>query len=117
MTVDAPRRDRRARGRHKWATPIYVRPSLPHDFGIEEDLETLNVCREGIYFCTSQSFYQRDMRLFVTFPYSTVPGAINRDYIAVVKRVESLESGRYGIAVKLLETLALVCVAGPLKKR
>jgi hypothetical protein len=99
--------ERRARSRHKSNLPIYVRHSSPHDSWLEEALHTVNVGREGVYFFTTETLYQKDMRLFVTFPYSTDPGALNRDYIAVVKRVDSLENSYYGVAIKFLATLAL----------
>lgn len=99
--------ERRARSRHKTKLPIYVRHSSPHDCSLEEALHTVNACREGVYFFTTETLYQKDMRLFVTFPYSTDPGAINRDYIAVVKRVDPLEDSYYGVAIKFLGTLAL----------
>jgi hypothetical protein len=99
--------ERRRRSRHKTNIPIYVRHASPHDRSLEEALLTVNACSEGVYFFTTESLYQKGTRLFVTFPYSTAPGAINRDYIAVVKRVDPLENRYYGIAVKLLGTLAL----------
>ncbi len=47
------------------------------------------------------------MRLFVTYPYSDAPGALNREYVGKVLRIDDLGHGRRGIAVQLLMPLYL----------
>jgi hypothetical protein len=77
------------------------------DEEFDEVLPTVNSCRSGCYFATDDPRYKKHMRLFVTFPYSAVPGAINRDYIGEVVRVDDLPDGRTGVAVNLLTTIGL----------
>ncbi len=72
-----------------------------------EVLKTLNVSRNGLYFGTISSFYFKGMRLFVTYPYSSTAGALNRDYVAEVMRVDQLPNGHYGVAIRFLTTLHL----------
>jgi hypothetical protein len=73
----------------------------------DEVIATINSCREGCYFATADSRYGAHARLFVTFPYSAEPGALNRDYLAEIVRVDNLPSGRTGIAVHFLSTISL----------
>jgi len=70
-------------------------------------LDTVNSCRSGCYFATDSACYKKHMRIFVTFPYSVVLGAINRDYIGEVVRVDDLPDGRVGVAVNFLTTIGL----------
>jgi len=70
-------------------------------------LATVNSCRGGFYFATDSARYKKHLRLFVTFPYSDAVGAINRDYIGEVVRVDDLPDGGKGIAVNLLTTIGL----------
>jgi hypothetical protein len=77
---------------------------MAHDF--DEVIATENTCRDGFYAPTIIACYKKHMRVFVTFPYSVSPGAINRDYVGEVVRVENLPDGRNGIAVHLLSPLS-----------
>ena len=86
---------------------IRVRPSVPGPNTAEEILETLNVSRNGLYFGTARKSYCKGMRLFITYPYSSAPGAINRDYLARVLRVDRLPNGLCGVAVQFSTTLYL----------
>jgi hypothetical protein len=105
--ADRPLLEKRDKGRLKMERSIRVRPSVPGSKAVEEILETLNVSRHGLYFVTANSAYYKGMRLFITYPYSSAPGAINRDYIAEVIRIDRLPNGQYGVAVQLLTTLNL----------
>ena len=106
-TAGATLPEKRNKGRLRLGRLIRVRPSVPGSRAVEEMLETLNVSRDGLYFGTTRNFYHRGMGLFVTYPYSSAPGAINRDYWATVVRVDQLPDGLYGVAVKLSKTLYL----------
>jgi len=86
---------------------VRVRPSEPRGSDFDEVVETLNVCRTGIYFASSRACYKKDLRLFVTYPYDTGPGAINQEYIGCVVRIDDLPDGRRGIAVHLQMKLNL----------
>ncbi len=96
-----PDADRRNKRRVKIAQPVRVRPSEPGRTDFDEVSATLNVCRDGIYFPTELDSYYKGMRLFVTFPYSEEPGAINLEYIGEIVRVDKLLHGQHGIAVHL----------------
>jgi len=100
--------EKRNKGRVKLERSIRVRPSVPGTQAREEMiLETLNVSRHGLYFVTASSAYHKNMRLFITYPYSSAPGAINRDYIAEITRIDRLPNDLYGIAIRFLTTLSL----------
>ncbi len=96
-----PDSDRRNKRRVKIAQPVRVRPSEPGGVPFDEVCATLNVCRNGIYFPTDLDSYYKGMRVFVTFPYSEAPGALNLDYIGEVVRVDKVPDRRHGIAVHL----------------
>jgi hypothetical protein len=106
-TAGSPPPERRDKGRLKLQRTIRVRPSVPGSDAVEEILETLNISRQGLYFRTASSFYYKGMRLFITYPYSSAPEAINLDYIAKVLRVDLLPNGVFGVAVELSTTLDL----------
>jgi hypothetical protein len=77
------------------------------DDAFDEVLSTENSSRDGCYFATRNLRYKRCMRLFVAFPYSAELGAINRDYVAEILRVDELPDSRKGIAVKFVTTITL----------
>jgi hypothetical protein len=97
--------DRRNKRRVQIAEAVRVRPSEPIGEGFDEVQATINVCRDGIYFPTNLKSYRKGMRVFVTFPYSEMPGAINLEYIGEVVRVDKLTFGRLGVAVHLKSTM------------
>jgi hypothetical protein len=86
---------------------VRARPSQPTTDEFDDLLQTVNSCRSGCYFATETARYKKRLRLFITVPYSVVPGAINRDYIGEVVRVDHLPGGRTGVAVSLLATIGL----------
>jgi hypothetical protein len=102
-----PDSERRSKRRAKIAQPVRVRPSEPSEKQLDEVLVTLNVCRNGLYFATDRDSYYKRMRLFITFPYSAAPGAINLEYIGQVVRIDPLAGGRWGIAVQLVVSINL----------
>lgn len=95
-------KDQRRRLRVRLSCLVRMRLSLPmvHDF--DEVLATENACRDGFYAPTIPACYKTRMRVLVTFPDSTAPGAINRGSAGEVARGEDLPDGRNGIAVRLL---------------
>jgi hypothetical protein len=94
--------ERRRMGRTKIAQAVRVRPSLPLREDFDDVARTLNASRSGIYFKAWRDAYYNEMRLFVTYPYSTLPGAINQEFVGRVVRIDQLADGRRGIAVELL---------------
>lgn len=103
-----PESERRNKRRVRVEQQVRVRPSEPTGTGFDEVLATMNVCRDGIYFPTALTLYRKGLRVFVTFPYSEMPGAINLEYIGEVVRVDKLTHGRWGVAVHLKSTMNTV---------
>ena len=93
--------ERRGKGRAKLSQRVRVRPSEPRGNDFDEVVETLNVCRTGIYFSSRRACYKKELRLFVTYPYDTGHGAINQEYLGRVVRIDELPDGSRGIAVHL----------------
>jgi hypothetical protein len=98
--------DRRNKRRAQITQKLRVRPSEPAQ-NFDEVLSTINACRDGVYFATERKDYRKDMRLFVSFPYSEAPGAMNMEYIGRVVRIDALPRDRFGIAVQLVMTMNL----------
>src|ERR1700691_4929411 len=99
--------EKRLRPRAKISCLVRVRPSSPMDNAFDEVRATENSSRDGCYFPTYNLRYKESMRLFVSFPYSSELGAINREYVAEILRVEDLPDFRKGIAVKFVTTITL----------
>ncbi|MCL4522338.1 MAG: hypothetical protein M1451_00320, partial [Acidobacteria bacterium] len=93
--------------RAKLSQKVRVRPSEPRGSDFDEVVETINVCRNGIYFSSNRASYHVDMRLFVTYPYSTEQNALNQEYLGRVVRIDNLAGGLRGIAVQLQMKLIL----------
>lgn len=106
--LNPPADERRRNFRNKVTQTVRVRPSSPMVRGDFDDLaRTLNASRNGIYFKAWRDAYYKEMRLFVTYPYDAAPGAINREFIGRVVRIDPLPDGRRAIAVELLSPLHL----------
>lgn len=100
----------RRRGRRvKVSHPVRLRPSDPSVKHFEEVRLTFNASCDGLYFTTRHKSYYKGMRLFVTFPYSSVE-ALNCEYLGYVVRIDQLTDGRLGVAVQLLSTINLAAL-------
>jgi hypothetical protein len=104
-TANAGNNEKRRMARTKIAQTIRVRPSLPMRDNFDDVARTLNASRTGIYFAARRAEYCKDMRLFVTYPFSTTPGTLNQEFVGRVVRIDELGDGRRGIAVELLTPL------------
>jgi len=104
-TANAGNNEKRRMARTKIAQTIRVRPSLPIRDNFDDVARTLNASRTGIYFAARRAEYRKDMRLFVTYPFSTTPGTLNQEFVGRVVRIDELGDGRRGIAVELLTPL------------
>ncbi len=93
--------ERRGKGRVRITQKVRVRPSEPRGIDFDEVVDTTNVCRNGVYFVSDRASYQKEMRLFVTYPYDVGHGAINQEYLGLVVRIDQLPNGLRGIAVEL----------------
>lgn len=98
--------ERRTKRRAMLSQTVRVRPSSGgNDF--DEVLQTVNISREGIYFASERKGYFKGMRLFITMPYSAIPGAVNPEYIGEVVRVDDLPQNTSGVAVHLVTSVNL----------
>ena len=98
MEAEEEQGDRRGHNRSQLSLPIRVRATAP-GWKVEEFNKTANVARGGVYFSTRHT-YMEEMNIQVTYPYSDAPGAINCDYPAEVVRLDKLENGRTGVALR-----------------
>jgi hypothetical protein len=94
--------ERRRKIRNKVPRMIRVRPSEPTLDNFDEILPTINSSRESVYFVPQNGIFEPNMRVFVTFPYTTGPGAINQEFLGRVTRVDKLPGDKQGVAVELL---------------
>ena len=110
---DVPVEERRRKVRSRIVQTIRVRPSAPLRENFDDVARTLNASRSGIYFAAWRVSYFKDMRLFVTYPYSTGPGALNQEFVGRVVRIDQLANLRRGIAVELLMPIQLSAYEPP----
>jgi hypothetical protein len=94
-----PPSERRRNRRVKLSQPVRLRPT--DTFYTEEVQTTLTVSRDGLYFTTALNHYHVRMRVRVTFPYHP-SDPVSTEYVAEVVRVERLNDGRFGVAVRFL---------------
>lgn len=94
--------ERRRKARNKVPRMIRVRPSEPTLEDFDEILPTINSSRNSVYFVPQNGIFEANMRVFVTFPYTTGPGAINQEFLGKVTRVDKLPGDKQGVAVHLL---------------
>jgi PilZ domain len=99
--------ERRGSRRCKITQLMRIRPSDPERDHFDDLRGTISVSRSGVYFQTSETGYEVGMRLFVTMPYNHEVGAINREYLAEVVRVDALINGMTGVGFKILMEMGL----------
>lgn len=99
--------ERRGSRRCKINQLMRIRPSDPEREHFEDLRGSASVSRSGVYFQTSEKGYEIGMRLFVTMPYSNVPSALNREYLAEVVRIDALPNGLNGVGIKLLMEMGM----------
>jgi hypothetical protein len=94
--------ERRRKTRNKIPRMIRVRPSEPTPEEFDEILPTINASRNSVYFVPQNGIFELNMRVFVTYPYSTGQGSINQEFLGTVTRVDKLPGNKQGVAVHLL---------------
>jgi hypothetical protein len=99
--------ERRGSRRCKINQLMRIRPSDPERDHFEDLRGSHSVSRSGVYFQTSEKGYEIGMRLFVTMPYSNLPSAMNREYLAEVVRLDALPNGLNGVGIKLLMEMGM----------
>ena len=95
--------NRRRNSRARISLPIRVRSADFADDHVDEVRATFNVSRGGVYFSSQRSSYRRGMRVLLTIPCKGFAGAGPEEPGEVV-RVEHLENGRAGVAVRLVKS-------------
>ena len=94
--------ERRKKIRSKVPRMIRVRPSEPTPEEFDEVLPTINASRNSVYFVPQNGIFDLNMRVLVTYPYSSAPGTINQEFLGAVTRVDKLPGNKQGVAVQLL---------------
>ena len=94
--------ERRRKTRTKIPRMIRVRPSQPTPGDFDEILPTINASRNSVYFVPQNGIFELNMRVFVTYPYSSGPGSINQEFLGTVTRVDKLPGNKQGVAVHLI---------------
>ena len=94
--------ERRKKIRSKVPRMIRVRPSEPTPEEFDEVLPTINASRNSVYFVPQNGIFELNMRVLVTYPYSSAPGTINQEFLGAVTRVDKLPGNKQGVAVQLL---------------
>jgi CheY-like chemotaxis protein len=90
--------DRRRRRRAKISAQVFIK-SLEAENAFEEICMSLDVSRDGLLFVTDVPRYHKGQKLDVTFPYSSMVGALTQGQPAEVVRLVPQPGGRHGIAV------------------
>jgi hypothetical protein len=92
-----PRRSRRVES----SQPIQVLQTEEAASEISDACITQNISRDGLYFTSGQVSYRNGMRLKISFLRHSDLFAANASYTAQIVRVDEIEDGRVGIAVRL----------------
>jgi hypothetical protein len=92
-------RERRQTPRTDLKQVVRIRPfdpQLPPEY-----CTTFNISEAGLYLATSASHYVLGMNVYVTGDFQ--PGSpMNHSLTGCVVRIEELESGQFGVAIKIL---------------
>jgi hypothetical protein len=97
MQIDTNER-RRVR-RDELSEPVLICPCDPDC--PEEVCMTLNISQGGLYFATTSGHYFPGMNVIVT-PNFRPNDSLQREYIGDVVRLERLEDGKWGVAIRIL---------------
>ena len=91
--------ERRQAHREDISEPVLVCPCDPEC--PEEACTTLNVSPNGLYFTTTTGHYFPGMNVIVT-PNFRADDPMQREYVGDVVRLERLEDGIWGVAIRIL---------------
>jgi len=93
--------EKRTNPRARLPRKLRVRPSDAYEDDFEEIATSVNVSKRGIYFHTELKSYRVALRLFVTYPFTSVSDPMKTEWIAEVVRVDELSGNKRGIAIHL----------------
>ena len=99
MPVDSV--EKRTNPRAKLARKLRVRPSDAYEDDFEEIATSVNVSKRGIYFHTELPSYRVALRLFVTYPFTSLTDPMKTEWVGEVVRVDHLPGNKHGIAIHL----------------
>jgi hypothetical protein len=85
--------------RETLSEPVMVRPCDP--LYPEEICTTANVSRSGLYFVTPTNHYYVGMNVLVTLNFGP-DDPIHREQIGDVVRIDDLDEGKKGVAIRIL---------------
>ena len=91
--------ERRQAQREDRSEPVLICPCDPEC--PEEVCRTLNVSRNGLYFTTRTGHYFPGMNVIVT-PNFRPDDPMQQEYMGDVVRLERLEDGKWGVAIRIL---------------
>jgi hypothetical protein len=101
--------NRRRSPRAKLSQQVRIRPA--NSCNPEETCATANVSRTGLYFQTTMSHYYTGMDVLVIRNYQ--PGEpVTREEVGDVIRVEKLDGGKWGIAIRIIRNSSAGLYAG-----
>jgi PilZ domain len=92
-------KERRQAQRENLSEPVLICPCDPEY--PEEVCTTLNVSRNGLYFATTTEHYFPGMNVIVTLNFHS-GDPMPLEYIGDVVRLERLEDGKWGVAIRIL---------------
>jgi len=92
-------KERRQTQRENLSEPVLVCPCDPEY--PEEVCTTLNVSRTGLYFATTTDHYFPGMNVFVTLNFRS-DDLRQREYVGDVVRLDRLDAGKWGVAIRIL---------------
>jgi hypothetical protein len=93
--------EKRTNPRAKLPRKLRVRPSDAYEHDFEEIATSVNISKRGIYFHTELKTYRVALRLFVTYPFTSLNDPMKTEWIAEVMRVDKLPGNKRGIAIQL----------------
>jgi hypothetical protein len=93
-------RERRRTRRTKVSRPVLASPVDPKYEHKEEVQSSVNSSRDGLYFTTQAQHYYVGMHVNVTLGYAP-NDPCNYQSLGEVVRIDRLEDGHFGIAVKI----------------
>ena len=93
-----PRRFRRV----ECSLPIQVRQAAESASEVRDVCITQNISRDGLYFKSGLLSYREDMRLTISFLRDSDFFATSASYVGQIVRVDKIEGGRVGVAVRLV---------------
>jgi hypothetical protein len=99
VKLETTKQERRKAPRVKLPRRVRVRP---FDFRLSEEVcMTANVSRNGLYIETSAEHYYKGMNVSVVRNFQPEE-MVHREETGTVTRVEKLNAGRWGIAIRIL---------------